>query len=322
MIKRLARTLLSVGFILLFIYIYASNPDSVTAVKTVGIAAIGFAVLYQLVVLFIGDLLTKTLVDRLGHKKLSLVDGYYSAFISSFGNYFLPLTGGAFLRAVFLKRQHDFSYKKFVSISYGSYIISFFIVFGTALLALLFLFMKDGIFIPSLFLVVLGIFIFSTSLMSKRYRIDSLIIMLASKFKFGDKLAKVTDEIRAGWLDIINTPGLLRKMIWLTALNLLTRAIFYYVVFTVIGAHTNILFMLLFTSLISISLYVTITPGSLGIRESLLVFYSDSIHLTTDQVLAVNLVDRVSLVLALILLLAVFEFVFKRRLGDFVRKSK
>ena len=322
MMKHLFRNILVIGFIGLFIYFYVKNPDSVTTIQKIGLLFFGVAIIYQLAILFISDLITKIMVDRLSEKRITILDGYYSAFISNFGNFFLPLTGGMFLRALFLKRQYNFSYKKFISISYGSYIVSFSVIFGIALFSLTYLYFKDNVFIPSLFFISLSVFILSISLMSKNLRLDTFIVKMLGKFKFGKKLAGMVRDISIGWQDIIHTPGLLLKMVALMLMNVFLRTIFYYVMFSSLGVTTNIFYMLLFTSLISISLYVTITPGSLGIREALLVFYSKSLNLDVSHVLTVNLIDRASSILVLIGLIIIFEFILKKRITDFFHRTK
>lgn len=319
--KRLVKFLLTVLFAGLFIYYYVDNPESIDAILSLGAIFILGAIIYQIVALLINDLVTKLLVDSASKKgKLSFIDGYYSAFISSFGNYFLPLTGGALLRAVFLKRQHNFSYKKFISISYGSYIVSFLVNFGVALLVLLYLYWSEGIFIPSLTFLVSIIFIVSLSLTTQSLRLDSLVLKAISRLKIDKRAARIIDNIVSGWRDILRSPGLLPKLVLLTLANLFLRSAFYYVIFLALSASVSLFQAIIYSVLISLSLYVTITPGSVGVREAILVFYSESLNISQADMLSVSLVDRASLIIILVILFLLFEFVFKKSIIELFNK--
>jgi uncharacterized protein (TIRG00374 family) len=304
--KRLAKIVPSVLFIGLFVYFYVSNPESLKLLSSFGVVFFVGAIAYQAIVLFITDLFTKTLIEKAG-TRLGFIDGYFSAFLSSFGNYFLPLTGGAVLRGVYLKRQHGFSYKKFISISYGSYVISIGVSSLLGIFALLILYSSQEIFVTSLLLVFISMLLVTVFLSSSFANKLMNLVGSTTKNTVIKKVARTLSDIHEGWLSIVVSKRLMTKLVLLTLANMALRLGFFYLTFNMLGTDVSLSSVFIFNTLITLSMYLTITPGSIGIRETLLLLYSSSLGLPPEAILAASLVDRASLMVSLSSLYIVFQ---------------
>jgi uncharacterized membrane protein YbhN (UPF0104 family) len=63
--------------------------------------------------------------------------------------------------------------------------------------------------------------------------------------------------------------------------------------------------VLSYTGAANLALFVSLTPGAIGFRESFLYFSQSLHHITTAQILSANLIDRAVYVIFLLLLLLV-----------------
>jgi uncharacterized protein (TIRG00374 family) len=318
--NRLIKYLLAAGFIGLFIYFYVKNPETFSKTLEFSWPIILVALAFQLVSLYLNGYILRYIMNKKG-SDIGHLDGFYSAFLSSFGNYFLPLTGGAVLRAVYLKKQHALSYKSFISISYGLYIISFLATSSLSLIALAYLYFAENIFSLSLTLVMAAIFVFTASLSTTKWRADTFIIEFFEKL-LGNRALFINRKLQPiiqGWRDLLELREILRMLVFTTIIAILIRVLFYYMAFAALGVSTSLVYMIIFTMLISLSLYLTITPGSLGIRETLLILYSGTLTISESDILAVNLLDRGSIFFILVLLFLAFQYFLSKPLHETLR---
>jgi uncharacterized protein (TIRG00374 family) len=316
--KRLVRAFTTVLFISVFLYFYLSNPDSIKTLFSIGLGFVFLCLIFQLIILIISDLFTKTLVEGSG-TKLSFIDGLYSAFLSSYGNYFLPLTGGAFLRGLYLKKHHSFSYKKFISISYGSYLISIGVnsLIGLIMLAYL---SKNNEVVPASLVIVLLTLLFATVILSSisfKQNVEN-----KSYTKKISRIVQYAKLISSGWTNLLSKKYLLIKLLLLTILNILVRFLFLYSIFIYLGYDVSIASAFIFNVLISLSTYLTISPGSVGVREALLLLYTQSLGVSVEAILAVNLIERSSMLLLLTALTGIFSTKKNYRISRLFEEKK
>jgi uncharacterized protein (TIRG00374 family) len=127
-----------------------------------------------------------------------------------------------------------------------------------------------------------------------------------------------------GWNIIVRNKKLLTYLIFLSLGNFLSSVLLFGVEFLIVGLDINILNLLIYTCLSGVSLLISITPGSLGIREAVFLISSQSIGLDQDQILQLAVVDRGSLFVLLFILMIIFiVFIRKFNLTDiFVKNEK
>jgi hypothetical protein len=122
-----------------------------------------------------------------------------------------------------------------------------------------------------------------------------------SKNKIVRKVVKIIKEILNGWNIIISDSKLFFSLLILTLSRFIFSTILFYVQFKALDIDVTFLNVLLYNCLSGVSLLVSLTPGSLGIREGIFVITSDILGITNEQVMQLALLDRVTVVLTLVI---------------------
>ena len=241
--------------------------------------------------IFINGLFTKIIL-RPFDKFISMKESFYVSLISSVGNFFAPAGAGLGFRAVYLKKQHDLSYGKYVSILSGNYILVFLVNSLVALLALYMLRGHDSaryatlvIIFGTIFVVsLLMTFIKTPHIKGERFKSHKLKSVISS-----------FSTVMQGWNHIISHKKLLGQLIVLTFVGLLINIVNNYLIIHTLKLHITLAPLLLLSVLGSLSLFINITPANLGVKEAIYLFSSSVIGFSTPQILSIALVDRVVL---------------------------
>jgi uncharacterized membrane protein YbhN (UPF0104 family) len=199
-------------------------------------------------------------------KKENILLTIYSTIINFFG----PLQSGPGVRAIYLKKKYQLKLNYFLLVSLFYYI--FF-----ALISLGFITFTNVNFTENLLLAILFLtatFIFSIKILPKL------------KIKYN--------------LDY--TPGLFFKLFAATLLQLISVSIIYYLELHRINGSINYKQAITYTGIADLALFVSLTPGALGIRESFLLFSRNIHHVSTSNIISASLIDRSIYVLLLGLL--------------------
>jgi uncharacterized membrane protein YbhN (UPF0104 family) len=231
----------------------------------------------------------------------------YLSLLSSIGNFFGPILGGASIRAVYLKKKHDFEYSKFISTLYGFYIVTF---LTNALIGLLLVInygMKVGgsTELWSVAAVFLFIFLANLALVAIPAKVLHKIVGL---FKFLPKrLIKITDLMIGGWETIRVNHKLLFKLfllnIAITSVIMVESTVLYYQFVD----NWQLTSVLLYTILGTLSTLVSVTPGAVGVKEAIFLFSASVTVLAPEQILQMATVDRSATFLLLIISYAVVK---------------
>jgi len=296
--KRYLNVALTIFFLVAFAIYFAYNLNDFKILLDIKIYYLFIIALLQFSVILVNAYFFIFILD--GFKlKVNFKESLLITILSAIGNYFTPFRGGAGIRAIYLKRKHAFSYSKFLSTLAGNYIIVFLINSLIALLSLSILLGSGKHVGIEAILLFAGIFMSLTII---------ILFPISTKFLPWKKIALVVN----GWNELIKNKPLIIKLIALTLLNAFLGIFLYYIELYAIGVKTNLFYATIFSSISAISLLLSLTPGSLGIRESLLVLFQSSIALETSEILAASVVDRgiyffVMIILALFIRLINFD---------------
>ncbi len=222
-------------------------------------------------------------------KRMKLSEGIYVAVLSAIGNFFGPLLGGAAIRAVYLKKIHNLSYSLFTSTLAGYYVIVFAANSLLAVVSLIFLSNTNpspGLFLFfTAWLVVMVMMMFAR--LPKRERLTKFEKRRLPKF-----LITVVYDIENGWRRLISHRGLVPKLFFLACCGFIITFLTGLLEFNAINASISIAGLGLYTAVSTSSMLVSLTPGAIGIRESLLLVTSSAMGVTTSQILQVAVIDR------------------------------
>ena len=285
--KKTIRLLVSIALLAVFIVYVVAHWEELEVIKTISLQAIVLLVLLNIALyIVLGSTLNAFL--KLFNISLSPVTFTSLSIITSFGNFFLPMRGGAALRAVYLKRWHKLPLTLFLSALSAQllFLVNFISLIGAVILP----------FIPSIpyhlhisalfflsFLVTL-IFIF------KPINFSALVPFpwLRERVNFFCDGLNVVSKSKETFLFVSFTYFLV----------LIISATMLYVELNDLGILTNnnvpITFLecLFFSSIVLLSSIFLITPGALGIREAMLMSVSNLVGINPNDILAASLIDR------------------------------
>jgi uncharacterized protein (TIRG00374 family) len=313
------QVLITVVVVALFVIYFVNNKEDLQFLLSLDWRYLLLMTIFWLSIIFLNGVFIKVILKSF-EKTISVLESFYISVISMVGNYFLPARGGAVIRSVYLKKNYNFPYSHFISTLYGYYILVFLINSFLALIALGANHFLNGIVSIPLYIFFGALFILMLILSlakfpTKTKEIENRVIR---------KIALFIKNIFNGWNMIANNKKLLFYLLLLSLGNYVFSLLLFWAEFQIVGLETNILNLIMYTCLSGVSLLISITPGSLGIREAVFLISSKSIGLGQEEILQLAVVDRGSLVILLSILVLFFTiFIRKFNLADiFVKNEK
>lgn len=241
----------------IFAYYLKTHPGTLSQLRNLGWVSI--SELLGLYLLFLGALaLILHYSLELCHARLNISENLLLTAYSSIVNFFGPLQSGPGFRAVYLNRRHQVSYKKYIIATF--YYYGFFAIFSAA-----FLFVGNRAWWQT-FLAIAGVSIVCYTVLthSRKLQGGHLHAHLASFAKLG----------------------------LVTFLQVLLVAVIYYTELHTVNPHIGFGQALTYTGAANFALFVSLTPGAIGFRESFLLFSQRLHHINSKEVLAASVIDR------------------------------
>ncbi|MCE5333883.1 MAG: flippase-like domain-containing protein, partial [Desulfobacteraceae bacterium] len=247
------------------------------------------AAMAYVVTLVLNGYLLKALTVGFGIH-LRFAEHFSISVVTSFGNLFLPMKGGAGLRAVYLKERYDFDYAYFLSSLAGTYLIAFNINALAGLAGLAVLRLNGGSFhIPA---AAVFAAIFAGTFWA--------IIAPPASLPFIPVrwLRLRLEQVLEGWRIMRRSGKTVLSMCVLVVLNLLLTSWITWLEFSAFdmkdldGLDIGMLQAIVLTVVGVLSFLVSITPAGLGIREGFLMLSAELVRISPAHALTVSLLDR------------------------------
>lgn len=195
----------------------------------------------------------------------SLLLTMYTAIINFFG----PLQSGPAFRAVYLKKKYDFSLKHYTVAT-----LVYYVLYGGLSLLLLVSGLLKWWLIP---LVAAGLF----------------ILFLAARSRWL--------KPRLAGIDF----GTLYLLAFATLAQVVIVTLIYYTELRTVAPGTNFSQAVIYTGAANLALFVSLTPGAIGFRESFLLFSQNLHHISDSTIVAANILDRAMYLILLLILAAI-----------------
>lgn len=295
------KIVLTIGIMGYFAYYFYNNRVDLLAVLQISPKYLLVIFLLYALAFFINGIFIKVTLKSF-KKTVPVFESFYISTISSLGNYFLPMRGGAAIRSVYLKKRYDFSYAHFVSTLYGMYIIVFLVNSFLGLVSLVWIDVKYSISSLPLYLFFGGLFVVMLVLSLVKFPLDKI---KEPKRKFVGKVVGIVKNILNGWNIIVEDRRLLFSLVGLIFASTLVTGLLFFFQFKALGIDVSIMNVILYNCLSGVSLLVSITPGSLGIREGIFSITSDILGISNEQIMQLALLDRGVSVIVLVVLFVV-----------------
>jgi uncharacterized membrane protein YbhN (UPF0104 family) len=261
-----------------FIWYFVTHPTVKTQLSNTSFGVI--ITILGLYLLGIGALALVTLATlRLCKTKLALSESLLLTAYSSIVNFFGPLQSGPAFRAVYLKKVHNVSLK-----NYGVASIVYYFFYG----AISGLLLISGLLGWWILLLIVGAVAFA--------------IMVQRVPKVKQRFSSLDLH---GWY----------YLFFATLLQIVIVAVIYFVELHSVAPGTSISQAIIYTGAANLALFVSLTPGAIGFRESFLLFSQNLHHISDSTIVAANILDRAMyIIMLLILAVAIFATHAQRHL--------
>lgn len=298
-LKQLLSVIIILASFAFFIYYWRSHPEIVTQLRQVSlitvVALLGLYACMTFVLVLIYDT-----VLRMCGKPISLAENSLLTMYSSVINFFGPLQSGPAFRTVYLKQRHGVPVKAYLS---GTLV--YYATFGILNLA----FLAVGI----------------SSLISLTYVASFFLSLAVLTFISWYTVRRRAKSGRVGghgrFLQLVQrfqpyTSGrLFGRLVALAFMQAALVVAIYFIELEAIGNPVTFIQAVAYAGAGSLALFVSLTPGALGFRESFQ-YISQGLHnVDNNAIVTANLLDRSIYVLFLgILCVVILSFHAKKRL--------
>ena len=274
----------------LFLCLYVrNNLSDFTKISEISLPYVLLIGCVCLAMLVVNGLFLKVLTVSFGID-LHFFEYFSISIITSIGNVFLPMKGGAGFRAVYLKSRYDFHYSYFLSSLAANYLVVFGVTSVVALGSLALFYFSSGAFSFPATMVFLAVgAMTSWAAFFPPHTLEWI------PFRWARERA---NQVLSGWHIMRKSRKTVMDLCSLTLLNLLFASAVTWLEFAAFqmkdphGNGIGFLQATIFTAIGTLSFLISVTPAALGIKESLLMFSSQFLGITPSQALAVSLLDR------------------------------
>lgn len=202
-------------------------------------------------------------------------------------NYYLPARGGIAVRAFYLKKKHDFSYSHYTSLITGAYAISFVLSAGAGLGLTLLHGLVHGTFHRTL------VVIFGSLLLLTVVGAALLSVLLRGRNRLGnERIIRILRSVKEGLALFRENRRSTACYALLHLLAILVTGIRLSVAFYAIGIDARPMQVLIISALVSFSMFLSLTPGNLGIREGVVSFAAYLFGISAARATLAAFVDR------------------------------
>lgn len=296
MLKKILAVVIILATFVVFGYYLASHPGLLQSLTDLNLLTIlGLVIGYSLMII-VNALILHWSLHFIGYR-IPLLENALLTGYSTIVNFFGPLQSGPGVRALYLKKQHKVRLRDFSITLIVFYVFFALINGGILLLAFLSQYASP----------------LTYSLLGLGLLLAGLVIYFA--VHRSTKLRQVLRRIK-----------LTDRNLWLVALGAVLSIIFtgfIYYVELIHVADVTIGQAMIYTAAANFALFVSLTPGAIGFRESF-VLLSQQLHgIDTAAIIGANVIDRAFYIIFLLVLFVVLLAVNSRQhLSVFDKLSK
>ena len=271
-----------------FIYFFVSHPViRHTLTRTSPQTILLLLALYGLFILCLVWVYDVTL--RMCNRRLKPTENILLTCYSTISNFFGPLQSGPGVRAAYLKRKYQVKLRDYTVATLLYYALY-------AIISAIFLLGGSGHYWYIGVALVLAV------------AAGSIGIVIFMRRRMQRK--ELNSELRI-------TPALIAQMSIATFCQLAVQSIIFYVELHAIHAGADLRHAFVYGGAANFALFVSLTPGAIGFRETFLEFSHRLHHISTNDVLSANIIDRSVFVVFLgILFLIILVMHANRRFGS------
>jgi uncharacterized protein (TIRG00374 family) len=260
-------------------------------------------VVIALFLLTLNGILTKLFVGLFG-TELSPREWFGLAMITAMGNYLAPFRGGAVGKAMYLKKKHRFPYTTFLTTYTASYLLTFLVGGLLGLLTVGLFYMVYKLFDWRLFSFFLVVSV-----------VGVMVLKLSDYTPRGTgRLSQRWRDMGQGWQRIKGNRAFVIKIVLVLSIHYAAMSLILYYGYQAVSQEIPYLAACFMAIILALSIFISLTPGNLGIQESIIALLSKLFGLGFNEGLLVAGLLRVVLICIVFGLGPVFSYVLTRSL--------
>ena len=248
-------------------------------------------------------LFLKTYSERFGIP-LSIKEWLGLSVVTTMGNSVTPFSGGLMARAAYLKQRHGFSYADFTTSLAANYLVNFWVIGLTGIVALLFL----GTSTPGMWLLLL-FFAAATAVAS------ILAIVPVGELRGKSPWIRNLNRVLTGWTLIRKDRRFLEKLVLYVFVNIALNGLSFYLAYVALGSNVTFMAALVVSLLTAFSILINLTPGNLGVQEAVTSLSSVLLGLGAGLGFLVALIIRAAGLLPVLVLGPLFSYILTKVLA-------
>lgn len=201
--------------------------------------------------------------------------------IASMANYILPAKAGTAAQAVYLKKEYGFKYSNFLSSITGFYAVTFLVNSVAGMVLSGYLFFSGRSVGSDIFIFFAAALVVTAIFLIMIYHFPKLTTRFSFIQGFFDGLKNFHNKPDRALFLVISQVGVILAI----GIRLL-------IAFRVLGIGIDLVSCMVIALITSFSIFISLTPGNLGIKELLITFSSSILGVSPGQALMVAIVDR------------------------------
>lgn len=295
-IRRYAKNLLFLSFILLTVWFLHRNQEKFYALRDVAAADIivlsGFTFFTFLIMSFQFKILMGIFDIR-----LKVAEWFGLTMVNSMINYYMPARAGIIARAYYLKNRYGFSYSSYLCLLAGSYIIIYLISSFMALGITVLYYLSSRVFLNTIFYIAMILVIITI--------ISFIIVLKIKPEKINICSQRFSAILRNAISGFSYFHSNLKSVLIVTVLYIIfiiASALRLYWAFRILDIQPDFMVIIIIQSLVVFSMFISITPGNLFLKEGIIGLLATTSSITLPEALLAASIDR------LISILVVFVF--------------
>lgn len=304
-VPRYISILATIFVLLAFAVYFALNTNKFRPLLHIDWLFLIFIAVLDIAAIAVNGLFTKLILKPF-HKEISILESFFVSLISSVGNFFAPAGAGLGFRAVYLKRRHGLSYKDYITILSGNYVIVFLTSSLIGIISLYLLRSRADHQWDVLLAVFAGIFVVSLIMSLVKVPLPNPRRFKSSALR---SLLSNLSRVIHGWSYIVSHRRLMLQLISLTFFNLGLVMATTFIIIKSLHFSVGFVALMLFSVLGTFSVFINITPANLGVKEAIYLFSSAILGFSLNQIVLIALVDRGILFLVLLLMWLLSSYV-------------
>ncbi len=300
--KKILGILSALIILALLFFLLKNSHEDIERIKNIPTSILATVIILTLVEFYLNGVMLKVLLQQFNiHTKIKEWLGLSA--ITTLGNYLTFFRGGTTAKAVYLKKNHDLSYPHFLASVGASYVITVFVYGLIGMFFSIIMLSYQHLFHLELFFLFVALFIVSL-----------IFIFFSPRFPETEKrFLKHIYTILNGWHTLRKNKLFVLKFSLLVFILYAVSASKIYLLYKALSYDIQPISAAFITLLSSLSIFLSVTPAGLGVREAVVAITSNILDLGLKSGLYVASLERAITIILISIIGPIFSYMLIKK---------